>query len=228
MAAPTFDAAVFLQTSGVSSASFSLTIGGACGNNAAIVDVGELNNTNVTVTGVTVDGNNAINVGGISDAFLNVRAEMWYRLNVTTGSRTIAVNFADSGNILVVGARSYCGVNQAAPIGTAATDADSSTTTGNVTVTSATGELVVDTIIAGDPTITIDASQNQRINQNDNVGPYFAMGASDKAGAASVTMQWTRGSATNWGQVGVSLKPVADMPRQPRVNFQPVMRAATF
>ena len=87
----------------------------------------------------------------------------------------------------------------------------------SVPVSSATGQLVVDTVgirqtPSGDATLTVGAGQTQRYNLasgtggNDNV-----VGAgSEEAGAASVTMSWTAASsigARPWAMVAAPLKP---------------------
>ncbi|MFQ5741987.1 MAG: hypothetical protein ACE5HV_00180 [Acidobacteriota bacterium] len=105
-----------------------------------------------------------------------------------------------------VTARLYTGVDQTTPVGTAAT-ASGESFTPSVTVTSATGELVVDNVChAGGGAGTPDATQTERYDNIDVVDG-SALG-SDKAGAASVDMGWTIGEVA-WATVGASLKPAA-------------------
>jgi|WetSurMetagenome_2_1015567.scaffolds.fasta_scaffold62023_6 hypothetical protein len=110
-----------------------------------------------------------------------------------------------SGRTLVV-VRSYIGVDQTTPHGTVVTNTNYSTTP-SVVVSSASGELISDFLSTYSlSTIAPDASQTQIANQADTSGYY--KGASDKAGASSVTMQWTM-SIMDWTLVAVPIKPVS-------------------
>jgi hypothetical protein len=109
--------------------------------------------------------------------------------------------------------RSYCGVHQTTPVGTAA----SAISYGNpitVDVSSAVGELVVDAVAdradLGD-TLAATAGQTERSNFIADISGVGIIAGSDKAGAAgTVTMSWTAApSGQYWAMIGVSLKPAA-------------------
>jgi hypothetical protein len=128
--------------------------------------------------------------------------EIWiYQLvaPATGTSLTLGVTFAASASS-VVGVTSFTGVDQTTPLGTCVV-ASGDPGPATVTVTSAPGELVFDTV-ASDENVTADASQNVRW---DLATPVFA-GGSTKAGASSVTMSWTAGSTT-WAIGAVPIKP---------------------
>ena len=101
----------------------------------------------------------------------------------------------------------YTGVDQTTPHGTAAT-ASGTSATASVTVSSATGELVIDcaTTSNGALAATVGAGQTQRANFGDT-GNHLHLG-SGEAGAASTVMDWTF-TFDGWGTIGVPLKPAS-------------------
>jgi len=136
---------------------------------------------------------------------------LYYMVNPSTGANTILVTFAASSYGAFYGA-SYNGVDVGNPLGTPDTDQNSVAAI-NVSVTSGGGELVVDAVgRRAASTRTVDASQTQRVdNQNSDNSRWI--GASEEAGAATVSMDWTFGSSNDTAQVGVSLKPSAGRSR---------------
>lgn len=133
-----------------------------------------------------------------------VQGEIWiYQLVApTTGTKTLRASFTGTGD-KVVGVMTFTGVDQTTPLGTCAV-ANGDGGPATVNVTSATGELVFDTI-ASDENVTANASQTVRW---DVVGTTTDGGASTKAGASTVTMSWTTG-ATGWAIGAVPIKPVS-------------------
>jgi hypothetical protein len=127
--------------------------------------------------------------------------EIWiYKLVAPApGTLTLRVTFAAAADS-AVGVTSFTGVNQTTPLGTCVV-ASGDPTPATVTVTSAAGELVFDTV-ASDENVTKDASQSLLW---DITTPVHG-GGSTKAGASSVTMRWTGGS-TSWAIGAVSIKP---------------------
>jgi hypothetical protein len=134
--------------------------------------------------------------------FQGSAGEIWiYQLVApATGTWTLRVTFAATADS-VVGVTSFTGVNQTTPLGTCVVGS-SDPTPATVTVTSAPGELVFDTV-ASDENLTADASQTV---QWDITSAPVAGGGSTKAGASSVTMRWTGGS-TSWAMGAVPVKP---------------------
>src|SRR5512136_2166382 len=135
--------------------------------------------------------------------------------------------------IAVAGGISYTGVDQTTPFGAAAT-AIGNGTAPTVTLSSAVGELVVDTAgirqnTTGNQTLTAGSGQTQRYNDvsgtasNSNV-----RGAgSEKAGAASVTMSWTAASTGAWAIVAAPLKPASSCATLLTFNSKYVVTSAT-
>lgn len=101
---------------------------------------------------------------------------------------------------------SYCGVDQATPHGTVATAAGSDTPV-TVDVTSAAGEMVVDTIFTHNA-VTADAGQTETANVATNEGNHV-VASSREAGASTVTMSWTQVAGDYWGAVAIPLKAAA-------------------
>ena len=150
-----------------------------------------------------------------------------YLVNPPQGSHTISTA-GGSGTSLVRSAVSVAGANTAGtPFGSCVTGAGYSTNA-SVSLSSASGELVLGATAKGYATETVTAAspQTQRWNvksigvPNDN--PTTGIG-STKAGAASVAMShvWS-GSARNWAMLGIPLRsasavqpPVAQTPGSP-------------
>ena len=57
-------------------------------------------------------------------------------------------------------------------------------------------------------TITVDAGQTERGNHR-GAGNGAGQAMSTEAGAASVTMSWTKSVSNKWGIIGVSMNPAA-------------------
>jgi hypothetical protein len=134
----------------------------------------------------------------------DVRMWIFQGVGPATGTKTLRVTFNNAPPGKVVGVMSFTGVNQSTPLGTFES-AQGNSATASVNVTSATGELVFDTMaIDGTPTLTVGAGQTQRWNLA--VGSLGKGGGSTEAGAASVTMSWSL-TAEKWAIGGVSVKP---------------------
>ena len=159
-----------------------------------------------TITGVTYAGTALTFVGGVTS--VNWRTEQWKLSNPASGANNVVVTFSGTAtNYSVSGAVSFTGAHQttASLTGTQAT-ASGTTADPSVAVSSATGEIVVDTMAwEGEvATYTVGAGQTQRWNAAAvNV---VEGAASTEAGAGSVTMSWT-GGAARWALAGVGVKP---------------------
>jgi subtilisin-like proprotein convertase family protein len=165
-----------------------------------------------TVSTMTYAGQSMSFLTGVTDAGARIRSEMWYIKAPTTGTNDIVITFSANA-VAVAGGMSYTGVDQTTPVGTAAT-AQGSGTAPSVVVSSAPGELVLDTVgirqnTGGTQTLTAGSGQQERYNDvsgtssNSNV-----VGAgSEEVGAASVTMSWTAFSSGAWAIVAVGIKP---------------------
>ena len=217
-AAPTFDAATTGTGNGVSSVTVNHTVGAGCSNPIIVVGISWQKNPTGTLDTLTVGG-----VGGTEIDTSNWSAsggythELWYRVGAS-GANDVIATFDAAKNSITVGVRSYCGVDQVTPIGTANKATGLSGTNPTVDITSAAGELVVDMVSsvpdAGSQTLTVGASQTDRANFAQDATNHI-QGGSEEAGAATTTMSWTLGTVGAWGSIGVPLKPSSSSTRRP-------------
>ena len=154
------------------------------------------------VSGVTWDGVAMTLVGTDVGAANKIGSSMWIIVAPPTGASSIVITFTAGGVYGAAGAESYSGVNQSAPTSGTAT-ANGASTAPTVTVSSATDDLVTDSLGCYNTAPTPHASQTQTFVDN-VLGTVFGTG-SYEAGAASVVMSWAE-SQVEWGQVGVNLE----------------------
>lgn len=164
-----------------------------------------------SISSVTYDGNAITRLGGAANDV--DKMDIWYLVNPPTGSATISMQAADTA-VWSVAALDIAGAHQSTPFGTEATNTGSSTNP-SVTVSAATGDLVVDGVAAGDPnnayTATAGAGQTERLNQDSGTNGDWDIKAlgSTEAGAASVVMDWSLSSSRPWASIGVAVKPAS-------------------
>jgi hypothetical protein len=162
---------------------------------------GAVSSGTVAVSGVTYGGV-ALSLVGTAMAANYQKIWIYQLLAPATGTANVVVTFSSAptgGSI--VGVVTFTGVDQSVPLGTFA-GASGTGTTASVSVSSASSELVFDTVNHYNP-LTVDASQTQRWNTGS--GSIYG-GGSTKAGAATVTMSWTANSNT-WAIGAVPIKP---------------------
>jgi hypothetical protein len=182
------------------------------------------------VSSVTYDGQTLVRIGPLGDQATvapdnRTAVEMFYLdnagLTAATNS-TITVNFnpATPLQYAVGGSVTFTGVNQTTPFAAQPStnnfaEASGTSSTASVTVTSAPGQLVLDTI-AAEPAATFfgpDASQTRLWYENpgDLTPPFNSFdigGGSSKPGtSATVTMSWTLNNSAAWGLRAVSIQP---------------------
>ncbi|QTN31576.1 DUF11 domain-containing protein [Akkermansiaceae bacterium] len=143
-------------------------------------------------------------------------SEIWYLINPPSGAGTVTVATAGAGatdDEIVVGVSTFSGVNQANPFGTAVS-AIGSSGPATVNVSSASGELVFDTVALDDSRrVTVGSGQAQQWNLNtDNAGDGVSGAGSTEPGASSVTMSWTLTNNDDWAICAVPIKPAAGTP----------------
>lgn len=208
-----FDNSAVGSAASGTSATFSLTVSGS--NRILIVGV-VLRSPNSASgpSSVTYNGVSLTQIAVIDISFMNL--SLWRLVNPSTGANNVVVtNGATSSNIAAT-AVSYTGVNQTTPLGTATSNSASSASSMSTTVSSNSGELVVDTGGTKDTTSAIvaaGAGQTQRAATSSNADSNgVAIYASEKAGATSVTMTADRSVGSNrLGVIAVPLKPVPDV-----------------
>jgi hypothetical protein len=172
-------------------------------------------------TGVTYNGAAMTLLGSKQNATSGRWSSQWGRIAPTSGSNNVAVSWNAYGAVCFVTARSFSGVHQTVPVGTTVT-AEATSTAITVTVTSASGELVIDgcavTRAGGAVTITVDGSQAQDSNgvsshATDTLNQTAATSHED--GAASTVMSATASASRSWVTIGTPLKPAATGPKAP-------------
>ena len=164
------------------------------------------------VTNVTYAGQSLTLVGSRTNT-ASGEAVMWmYALtNPPAGSNNVVVSF-DKADVdgEVIGCATFTGVNQSTPYGAFFSNTGTSTSV-SLAVTSATNELVFDTVILRSS--DFGASGSPGANQSALWKTYYnarvGAGASTQAGAASVTETWTSAASVDWAIGAVSIKPVA-------------------
>ena len=163
-----------------------------------------------TVSSVTYGGTNLTQAGrqtatgpGTGGAM-----EIWYLVAPAVGTANVHVTISTSQDV-VGGAVSFRGVSQVAPLGTF-TSASGNSGTPSVTLTSATGELVLDTLYAqGDAgAASAGGPQSPLWNIETGTGNTNITGAgSTQAGAATITMSWSTSGSKPWAIGAVPVKP---------------------
>ncbi len=171
---------------------------------------------NTTVSGVTYNGVNLTRAVVDTDG-TSRRAEIWYLVAPPTGTNlnvvaTLTGVTATQG--VVVGAITFTGTDQSAmPFRDMGAAHGTASPTG-VTVDSAVGDMVVDTLAMGrNRTPTAGNGQTQRWNaqtgnnNNSSAVDIRGFGSTEAGAAGTVSMTETLNGATNWSQVAVSVMP---------------------
>ncbi|MGP8070721.1 MAG: hypothetical protein ACLP5V_12605 [Candidatus Bathyarchaeia archaeon] len=204
--------------------SWSHTIGS--GSNGILL-VGLSHNNIPTASGVTF-GAAALTLVGDHVARL-IHVELWALLNPPAGSGTITVTMGFTTSFLVGGSVSYFNVaSTISQLQAAAATNDGSgagTATASDVVTTAAGDLVVDTLAAfnfnagGGASVTVSPTGPGQAQLWKRDGPSFGVGneffagggSNQPASGSSVTMSWslttTSPAPTSWSLVAVPLTP---------------------
>lgn len=160
-----------------------------------------------TISSITYGGTAMTPIGSKNVADQEIA--QYQLVNPPTGAQTVSVTFSSNVSRPIYGGSvSFTNVNQTTPIGTFAS-ASGNSSSPSVTVASAVGEIVIDTLDfdTSAATLTVGAGQTQRWKNVFSAMPWGA--GSTEAGAASVTMSWTANVADNWAIGAVSVKPAA-------------------
>ena len=214
------------STSTGATTSTSLTIphttgGGA--NHLMLVSVvsGNVSGALPNATAVTYNGTALTSVTQIASSS-RLRTQIFSLLAPPSGTANVVITLTNANsNPVTASVSTFSGVNQTTPLGTPVTKAPGKSNSTSITVTSATGELVYDTIaVDGDSSNaaqlpTPGASQTSFWTTTPSTYVYAA--ASTAPGAASINMTWTwPGVKQECAIAGVPIKPA------------PVSSAATF
>ena len=194
-----------VTANGVSTKTWSHTV--PSGNNRILIVGLSLRDKSRTVTSITYGGTALTKIGSSN---VRMGVELWRLVAPTVGTANIVANWSGSSD-MVGWSGSFTNVNQTSPTGSIYKNNGSSTTP-SVTVVSAVGDLVIDTLSTkGDANSTsLGAGQTLICSGALGTGGSDGRGASSsEAGAASVTMSWTLGSSKDWEIAAVALKAAA-------------------
>lgn len=210
--APTFDAATICNgpTNGPTSISWSHTCTGANGLICVFIGQGQ-GNPAKTIDTVTYNGDALTRLSGYFGSDGNFcHTDMWYRLAPDTGgSFTITVTAASAVDQFVGGSVSLANVCQSTPFGTPVPafcfPAAGCTGTASTTVSSASTELVVGSLMTDDESGIAVTVGTQRL-EIENIEGDTAFNVLTATGAASVTPTWTFDVSVAWAVSAVSVK----------------------
>ncbi len=188
------------------------TIGGGS-NRLLLIGIFLTVNT-TTVSSVKFNGSavGVVAVGSIQSNPNGAVSVVFYRIKEadlpSAGTYTMDVTVDTSQEFSIAGI-SYSDVDQTSPISGWTSSGHNVFGAGSqdpsVTVSSATGDLVVDMVMTNIPG-TETCGQTERLNS----APWnYRSCFSEKAGAASVTMNWTSSTDVNWVDAGLSLAAVS-------------------
>jgi len=206
------------STTGAASITWTHTVTAAGGSNTILVVEAVTNAFPVeNITGVLWDSGGANTAltqkGHVSNAIHSI-ADIWYGLLPATGSKSIKVSTTSAVEISA-GSSSYINVLQATPFN-AASPQSATGNTGQpaLTVTTATGEMVVDCVIDDEASLndTLVQGGSQVLISSLSLGAgTHSSGASEiAASSGSQALSWTGvASGNNWIHLGVSLQAAA-------------------
>jgi prepilin-type N-terminal cleavage/methylation domain-containing protein len=142
----------------------------------------------------------------------NLRTELWYLANPSTGSNTVNVTLAGAVNAaLGAGAVSFTGVDQSSPIGPSTNNTLRSPNLAS-SISTNLSSTVADSVILdmamhrNDVSITEGINQSLRVNSN-NGSSIFTLSTKDATAVASYPMSWSNGTVERWDHLLVEIKP---------------------
>lgn len=194
---------LFAGSEGTGSHTASYTVGASV--TYLVVGIAEWDGTTITDTVVTWNGVSVPVIRRLHEATGDNNVMEFGLVSPATGTHNLVVsrpgnNLAD----ITIGAVGYLGVSTSAPLGTDVPNTGSNANP-TVTVTSASGEVVVSVAAYDRSFVSRGAGQTQLwLDESDEHGL-----ADDKAGAASTVFTWTMGTSGGWAVIGVPLKPSA-------------------
>ena len=222
--------AIDATSSGVVGSGTSITVSHTCtgSNRLLFVCVALVRAADTDVITATYNSVSMTQVADHDHSLAAVLSNRIFRLIApATGANDIVVSTDGTAMAVHAAGISFTDGHQTTPEGTAS-GADGVASPATVSVTSATGEIVIDSVEwNGNSALTVGAGQTAFQNESDGAsGTPRQGGASSEAGAASVTMSWTS-SNTVWGIVGIPVKPVSTVTTNVTLTAA-VTVAATF
>ncbi len=159
-------------------------------------------NGSPAVTTLAYGGRGLTKVRALTNGLIS--SELWQLVNPPSGSNSVSLTFVGNPTTLVAGGATFSGVDQVMPLSDT-NSASGNSKTASVTVSSATNEIVFDTLCTGkDKAKTLGAGQTQLWYLNGAESG----SASIKPGTNLVTMSWTQVQIFDWAQIAASVKPL--------------------
>ena len=209
-----FAAATVASGAGASSLTYTLLIPAAGTNRFLLVSVQLGTNCPSgvvpSITGVTYNGVALAQVAtivGTPCGTTTTRSDQWQLVDPSPGSHNVVVSLSGTAQSIHSGAMAFTGINPTIPVRAWKTLAGAGTTA-SVTIGSAPGDIVVNTVGQGNSVTSPGAGQTERFLKNvDTSNTLNNSGGSTAPGAAMVTMTWTFGSSDEWQSISSSLRP---------------------
>lgn len=163
-----------------------------------------------TITSATWNGLPLTLLGTISNAACGDKCSvaLYGLANPPAATANTSISFSGTPNGYVVGTLSFTGVDPTTPVG-AAVPATGSGSPATVTVSSASGEVVLDCLGSMAAGAVPATASGQTLNWSDfDAGGSTHSASSYLAGTPSTVMAWTLAGTPPWALVAVPLKPV--------------------
>jgi len=135
------------------------------------------------------------------------RVELWCAKGVSSGSGNITITKGNSADEIAAAALAVLNVNQTTPNGTQSHN-DATDAAPGVTVTSATGELVVTCVGYYNQALTVNGTGETLRIDNFNSSAQGSIAIITKAGAASTVFDDDLAGTVHWWMIGVPAKPL--------------------
>ena len=201
------DAASSSEATSATSLTWSHTVSGT--NRLLVVGVQFYKNVNSFISGITYNSVALTPVTGAAINTSNYYVDLWYLIAPSTGSNNIVVSYGGGAPFETgCGAVSFTDAHQTVPYGAAVT-ATGNSSSPSVTVSSGTGEFVMDTMsIIHNGTLSVGAGQTARWNDIGASG-FTKYAGSTEPGDASIVMNWSNTTAQEWAITAVNIRPTA-------------------
>lgn len=166
-------------------------------------------------TAVTVGGQAATFLAGVTTGDSIIRTEMWYKLAPLTGAQTVAVTADATTDRIVTGVMTFKDVAQASTFNTAVTNSSTGSTNADVdSISSAVGEVGVycGGVRTSASTPSADATapvSTERFEEphNDAIS-VIGFGYTEDGAATSIDMRVDLTGSERWAAAAVSMRPL--------------------
>jgi len=191
--------------------SFSFTVNSAGADHLLVVKLGENSSTD-NIAGVTYGGTALTALSEYVPGASRFVDHVFYLKNPTVGTANVVVDIT-AGVKVTAAMEQYNGVNQTTPFGTVATNSNTGSTGPTASVSSASGDLVTDSLVVVSnttiPTVTSTSPQNKdyEINTGATTTDIVAAGSHKTAAGTTSTMSHTLSASRAWSTVGFAIKP---------------------